>query len=692
MLPQTEIGLPSAASVPAAAAIAALTQDRALIGLLRGTVDPANELIIVNSEYDLAPHLSTRSIAAALIDSMFVEGDLAALAERLREQYPELVLVVVGTAEEQSRVASQITSGVVYRFLHRPVSAPRVRLFVDAALRRHEVETVEHTLEQQRPDFSKFEAANKPHSGGDQHARVAKLAVAALLIIVTAGGGYALWSNARDSAAPVAAATDTASAYRPAASQPASEPVSTPASEPVSAAALEPAPIAEVAPEDSIAEPLPAPVPVAPPPPTREERLREQLKLAEAALQRTELVTPAGASAADHFQAALAIDASNTLAKAGVVRVADSLLAAAEKAVTDGNVDEARRLLAHAERLSPATARGAFVRMQIDKERERTALTRARESSELDKIEKGHTYLRLANTRLRSGDLIEPSEDNARFYIEAARALVPDDPALSTTSRALQTELLGRASTAAAAGNAADAERWLANAEGAGAGSADLAPIRRVLQENLVAARAARITMLTRSFSAALAAGQLVEPQGASAKSYLLALVEADASHPAARDARQSLGTELLKEVRIATARSDLVNAERWLGEVRAIAFDGSEARSAELDLAAARAALAQRNSVIGANSLERIEYVEPKFPPIVRKRDLRELTGWVELEFTILTDGATGDVVVTNSQPKRTFDAAAVAAVSEWRYRPVVRDGKPVEQRARVRIRFADK
>ena len=66
-------------------------------------------------------------------------------------------------------------------------------------------------------------------------------------------------------------------------------------------------------------------------------------------------------------------------------------------------------------------------------------------------------------------------------------------------------------------------------------------------------------------------------------------------------------------------------------------------------------------------------------------------MSGWVELEFTVLTDGSTGDIVVTNSSPRKTFDSAATAAVSEWRYKPVMRDGKPVEQRAAVRIRFSD-
>ena len=166
MLPQSEFESPMLASAPAPVAIAAITQDRALIGLLRSVIDPTNDLILVTSEAELTPHLNSRRVSVALLDSMFIEGDLAAMAERLRETWPDLVLVVVGTAEEQSKVAGQITSGVVYRFLHRPVSAPRVRLFVDAALRRHEVENVERTLEQMRPDFSQARSRRSPKSSG----------------------------------------------------------------------------------------------------------------------------------------------------------------------------------------------------------------------------------------------------------------------------------------------------------------------------------------------------------------------------------------------------------------------------------------------------------------------------------------------------------------------------------------------
>ena len=52
-------------------------------------------------------------------------------------------------------------------------------------------------------------------------------------------------------------------------------------------------------------------------------------------------------------------------------------------------------------------------------------------------------------------------------------------------------------------------------------------------------------------------------------------------------------------------------------------------------------------------------------------------------------TDGSVGDVTVMNAEPADVFDKAAIDAVRQWRYEPVQRNGKAVEQRTRVRIRF---
>jgi protein TonB len=60
-----------------------------------------------------------------------------------------------------------------------------------------------------------------------------------------------------------------------------------------------------------------------------------------------------------------------------------------------------------------------------------------------------------------------------------------------------------------------------------------------------------------------------------------------------------------------------------------------------------------------------------------------------VELAFDVQTDGAVTDITVVNARPKDTFERVAVAALRQWRYRPAVRDGHPVERRAQLRILF---
>jgi TonB family protein len=745
MLPQSEFDSPMHASAAAPVAIAAITQDRALIGLLRSVVDPSNDLILVTSEAELVPHLNSRRISVALLDSMFIEGDLAGLAERLRDTWSDLVLIVVGTAEEQSKVASQITSGVVYRFLHRPVSAPRVRLFVEAALRRHEIENDERTLEQLRPDFSRFETpkAEPSRTGGGAPLKIALAGLA--LAAAAAGGAWYFYSRSEaprvadaaqvvsEPAADVAEPSATeAAATEPAAESQEAAPLASaaPPAEAVAESTPEPQPAAEdprsvadtlrqagsvgetpAPPANAPATPAPAqavadnvasqhvprviedsiePAASTPPPAplTHQQRLDAKLAEAEAALQRGELASPPGRSAVDLFRDALELDPSNTLAKAGLVRVADRLLSAAERALTAGNPEDAKKMVDVAETLTPATARGAFLMMQIEMERERISLTAKRDSEAQDRLERGANYLRRANARLRSGNLIEPAQDNARFYIEAARRIIPDDPGVVEASRSLQTELLTRAGAAATAGNAAETERWLANADGAGASRQDLASIRRLLQETLIGARTGKVATLNESFNAALGTGKLLQPADGSAKYFLFELIKTDAANPAVAAARTGLGRAYLRELRGALSRGDIAAADGWLLEARTISYGGADLNTAESDIAAARARIADEKRVVGANSLARIHYEAPKFPANTRNR---EVDGWVELEFTVRTDGSTGDIVVTNSNPRKTFDNAAIRAIEKWRYKPVVRNGKLVEQRAAVRIRFTD-
>jgi periplasmic protein TonB len=69
------------------------------------------------------------------------------------------------------------------------------------------------------------------------------------------------------------------------------------------------------------------------------------------------------------------------------------------------------------------------------------------------------------------------------------------------------------------------------------------------------------------------------------------------------------------------------------------------------------------------------IHRIEPAYPPLGRQ--LRR-EGRVELHAIIATDGTIQSLEVINGDPL--FLQSALAAVREWRYRPTILDGQPVE------------
>ncbi|HEU4654803.1 MAG TPA: TonB family protein [Steroidobacteraceae bacterium] len=67
-----------------------------------------------------------------------LHGNAAPLLTRLNAQFPELILMATGRREEEASVTPLVSSGRVYRFLHKPISPPRAQLFIGAATRRYQ--------------------------------------------------------------------------------------------------------------------------------------------------------------------------------------------------------------------------------------------------------------------------------------------------------------------------------------------------------------------------------------------------------------------------------------------------------------------------------------------------------------------------------------------------------------------------
>ena len=92
-------------------------------------------------------------------------------------------------------------------------------------------------------------------------------------------------------------------------------------------------------------------------------------------------------------------------------------------------------------------------------------------------------FLQRAATAMSRGAFIEPKQDNARFYLESARALDPQDERVQEAMLDLVARLESEARQALAAHDPAQAEAWTAAAAEAGAAPEHLVALRSEAQQ-----------------------------------------------------------------------------------------------------------------------------------------------------------------------------------------------------------------
>jgi TonB family protein len=214
---------------------------------------------------------------------------------------------------------------------------------------------------------------------------------------------------------------------------------------------------------------------------------------------------------------------------------------------------------------------------------------------------------------------------------------------------------------------------------GAGATSATVAPAPDATQ-------AAALDLL-KSARQSLARDRLVEPENDNAQYYLLALRELDAQYVGLPALTDDLGTRLVAKGQANVNAQQYDAARDWLDRAAVIGYVSPQADAVRHDLDAALAHQAFMANVITASQLTLVKSVQPPYPPKAEKTGVE---GWVELDFTVTETGAVQDVAVDAAKPPGVFEAAATAALLQWRFKPVVRDAKTVATRARIRIRFA--
>jgi TonB family protein len=650
--------MPAPDFVPTGAGLVVLTRDEAFIHTLQ-LLGSQYQVLTASTESDLAAHLLAQSAGVAILDAGTVATPSDRLAERLRAQFPELVLIVAGSVDDQSALATQITNGTVYRFLHKPVSEQRVRLFVEAAWRRHTEENSQGSVG----------AAALPVRGPARRGtNILLLGGAFAAALAVAGGWYLL--------------------HRPAAHAP------------------------EVA-AVSRATPTEAP---------RDAVLEALLQRANAALANGSLVNPPGASAVDLYRQAQQRKPTDPRGANGIEKVIDRLLSDAEAQLLAQHLDQAQRLTDQARAIKPDHVRLAFLMAQIGKERERAVLAQAREAAASGNVEQAlsaldgagprssliteareeleqkelldrvHDYLNRANQRMKSGQLLEPVQDNAGYYIESARALAPNDAEVKQTQRQFLDRLVSEAHKALTAGNADQGEQWIQAAADAGVGAGDIAALKQEAAHVRATERTDALARLALLVNERLSQGKVLDPSGDSAKYYLAQLVQADPAFPSTQTARTAFATRVLDEAKSAVRRQDYPGAQRWLAEAHEAGVDQASIAAVNDEIKAAQSEASApsnkpSNEVVTAASLELTHYVPPQFPLSARTQ---ALSGWVDVQFMVHTDGSVSDLAVVGAEPAGVFEQSATEAVRKWRYRPILRNGQPINQRTRVRVRFA--
>lgn len=279
--------------------------------------------------------------------------------------------------------------------------------------------------------------------------------------------------------------------------------------------------------------------------------------------------------------------------------------------------------------------------------------------------------------------------DKVAVAAPLAPAPAPVDTAAQLKQRQLTERLLAEARKAFAANNMDEGSRWMQAAQEAGASEEDLDSLTRDAERLRLALRAETITRLSKDFNERLARGKLVEPAGDSAKFYLAQLQQTDADHPVTRLAQQSLAARLLAEARSFLPRQDFAAARRWLVEARDAGAAAASIAAVEREIDAApqpAAQVAAADEDAAGRPLKQIRHIDPEYPDAARKSGA---TGWVDVAYTVRSDGSVGEVAVIQSEPSGIFDKAALAAVRKWRYEPAQPNAQPQQRRTKVRIRF---
>jgi len=115
-----------------------LTRDEAFLQTLREAVGGARRLWHVLSADKVSDLLVAGEVGIVVLDAQALHEAASVFVGQIKRQFPDLVIVAAGHRDDETSLAGLISAGTVYRFIHKPMSPARAKLFAEAAIRRYE--------------------------------------------------------------------------------------------------------------------------------------------------------------------------------------------------------------------------------------------------------------------------------------------------------------------------------------------------------------------------------------------------------------------------------------------------------------------------------------------------------------------------------------------------------------------------
>ncbi|MGB5409958.1 MAG: TonB family protein [Woeseiaceae bacterium] len=438
---------------------------------------------------------------------------------------------------------------------------------------------------------------------------------------------------------------------------------------------------------------------------------------AEARLARDagQVFNPTGGNAIELLLAATQAEPGNAEIAAELDAVLDQALEMAEAAMLEKRIADASAALRRVASANPDHSRLSFLNAQLAQMQLRTYLDDARvamrdsrfddamaaisaarglnvpDRSAIETVaaelsaarvqQKVDDVLATAAQRIEEGRLIEPANDNARYYYDLVLGNDPDNAAARAGLTAVASKLVLNARAEMDDGNFDDAGTILMDAKRVDPESVEVAAAIDALKAERRSGSDARDNRATQQREAAekRAADRVAAEQKAAEQK---AAKERAAQQQAAQ--QQAARDQAAQEQ---AARDQAAQEQAAAAKQQQAAPIATPVAAATAAVENAEAAQPQAEQIVPVGSLNRTKYVAPKYP---RSAERRGISGWVDMIFTVNAEGRVEDISVRDSDPGDTFVTAAEKAVEKWEFEPIVENGSPVPKRAAVRLMFA--